>query len=1285
MACVKGEITNLLAIMRFVPDFCPVPDLVSPRQHINAFKSLFEALLVCSDIRAVDFWTPFLSLIQAPDVLETISGVALSSVHKFLLYGFLAAEDGETLNRIVESVVKCTMPVVYSSSEEVVLMKLLHVFLECLKSPVSDGISDVNMWAMFQMCFEVFEKGKMSELLKKTVQNTMLQMLVIVFRRLGVPEVSQGYGIPCLMEILKHLSMLIGWSDKEDPLVKEKRCLGLFLLNTCLETAGESIGNFDELVRVIQDNLCKSLLVNSMTDDLFILSLTLRVVFNLFMSVKRHLKVQLEVFFNSIHLKIAGNYEDTQDPSLFQRSELALESIIDFCREPSLILELYSNYDCDMHFANLFETLAKFLCKHAYPLNKKVNRLNELCIEGLQAILTSIAMRCSQTEALPPAESSSYREQRALKGKVMTAAEVFNASYKTFIPKLQEMGLLPKPADAVTVARFLKENPAVDKDMLGEYLGKPDDFNKEVLYEFINLFDLSSFRIDMALKTVNSAFRMPGEAQIIARYIEAFSSVYYKAHSDVYADETAAYILAYSIIQLNTDLHNPGVKFRMTVDDYIRNVRGTNGKKDFPRDMLEGIYENIKNEEIKVYYLVHHVDHAELEDPAMADNKWEGILSRAKMTGNYSMLSDFILHPAGENEKDMFDILWESGILGAFLSVLECAEEPKAFKSIISVIVDMGKICAYFSLSEHITKMFTAFAHVVLRAQDSVLLFKEDKRAWTALEVLIRTALATRNSLTTAWQWLVAVVLKLHSLQILPQTMVELDDFIDAEGRLLPCGPDSETEQSDPDSILPEGSKTPVAQIIEEQLQEEATGIWSSFTRILGIQSAPQRKPEEIVLRIREELRPKVKAIGLPALFGSLRTISPESLDGLLKALTLFSRESPVEFSVILSLELLTNTVLSAYKQLSQTQWTAVTQLLDQLIRSEDYQYKSERAFISLLRIAIRYHEEVPALEDALLSVLQYLTQIPAPMLSKFAERVAAGLLILVRSSSNEFVTSSACSWKTLLGLLQRLLVFESSCASSFEILTHIIQEIPNLPKFELTMFEETLELVLSFIKRADASCARISQGISLIFLMYTTISTRYTSDITLYLWKHVIAHIGKLCQEHRRDLRVRAYGLLQDIILGEVSSHLQESWDMWKDCFEHVLFPLVIEPFVITKDMLRGANSEITSYLKAEYEQSRERAVGLICKAFLSKLRLIRQSTDFYVFWMRLIKLVSQTVKQGDEVNERTYEIIKNLLLVLKTEEEYPPEVWIATWEQVGLPTLRQELEPVPEVQVST
>ncbi len=63
--------------------------------------------------------------------------------------------------------------------------------------------------------------------------------------------------------------------------------------------------------------------------------------------MKKHLKVQLEVFFSSIHLKIAGNFEESKEPDIYQRSELALESLVDFCREPSLVLELYTNYDCD--------------------------------------------------------------------------------------------------------------------------------------------------------------------------------------------------------------------------------------------------------------------------------------------------------------------------------------------------------------------------------------------------------------------------------------------------------------------------------------------------------------------------------------------------------------------------------------------------------------------------------------------------------------------------------------------------------------------------------------------------------------------------------------------------------------------------------------------------------------------------------------------------------------------------------------------------------------------------
>lgn len=133
--CVKGEIYNMLAIMRFVPNFSATPDLVRYMQYIAEFKELFENLLVCSDIDSVDFWTPFLKIIQAGDVSGPITGVALSSIHKFLLYEFLSQRSGFTLNNIVNSVVQCNFHKNFSSSDEVVLMKLLHVFLECLRSP----------------------------------------------------------------------------------------------------------------------------------------------------------------------------------------------------------------------------------------------------------------------------------------------------------------------------------------------------------------------------------------------------------------------------------------------------------------------------------------------------------------------------------------------------------------------------------------------------------------------------------------------------------------------------------------------------------------------------------------------------------------------------------------------------------------------------------------------------------------------------------------------------------------------------------------------------------------------------------------------------------------------------------------------------------------------------------------------------------------------------------------------------------------------------------------------
>ena len=51
---------------------------------------------------------------------------------------------------------------------------------------------------------------------------------------------------------------------------------------------------------------------------------------------------------------------------------------------------------------------------------------------------------------------------------------------------------------------------------------------------------------------------------------------------------------------LHTDLHNPQVKKRMSVDEFVRNNRGIDNGKDLPREFLEEVYANIRDKKVRV-------------------------------------------------------------------------------------------------------------------------------------------------------------------------------------------------------------------------------------------------------------------------------------------------------------------------------------------------------------------------------------------------------------------------------------------------------------------------------------------------------------------------------------------------------------------------------------------------------------------------------------------------------------------------------------------------------------
>lgn len=61
-----------------------------------------------------------------------------------------------------------------------------------------------------------------------------------------------------------------------------------------------------------------------------------------------------------------------------------------------------------------------------------------------------------------------------------------------------------------------------------------------------------------------NGFRLPGEAQKIDRLMEKFAERFVNCNPEAFKSADVAYVLAYSVIMLNTDAHNPQVKAKMS-------------------------------------------------------------------------------------------------------------------------------------------------------------------------------------------------------------------------------------------------------------------------------------------------------------------------------------------------------------------------------------------------------------------------------------------------------------------------------------------------------------------------------------------------------------------------------------------------------------------------------------------------------------------------------------------------------------------------------------------------
>jgi Sec7-like guanine-nucleotide exchange factor len=162
------------------------------------------------------------------------------------------------------------------------------------------------------------------------------------------------------------------------------------------------------------------------------------------------------------------------------------------------------------------------------------------------------------------------RAARTQKQRIEEAKVAFARKPSKGLAAFEELGLVEHTA--VDIAALFRKMDGLDMTSIGAYIGLRHDFNREVLSHYVASFDFTSMELDLAMRKFLSTFRLPGEAEIVDRILERFAERYFEQNrTSVFENADTAYVMAFSIMMLSTDLHNPSQKKKMTAEEWLSN------------------------------------------------------------------------------------------------------------------------------------------------------------------------------------------------------------------------------------------------------------------------------------------------------------------------------------------------------------------------------------------------------------------------------------------------------------------------------------------------------------------------------------------------------------------------------------------------------------------------------------------------------------------------------------------------------------------------------------------
>lgn len=693
----------------------------------------------------------------------------------------------------------------------------------------------------------------------------------------------EPYALPSIKELFRVLIDLLDPHDKThtDPM----RIMALRIIDVALEVAGPWIAKQPVLAGLVQDDMCRHLFQLVRSDNMVLLNSSLRVAGTLLATCRQLLKLQQELFLSylvaCLHPRVDIPQEPGIDPSLYEgvpqspklvkpapsqpssgrstpvpikdRQKLGLEggtrrpeareamveNIGTLVRIPSFMVELFVNYDCEVDRQDLCEDMVGLLSRNAFPDSATWSTTNvpPLCLDSLLTFVQFMAERLDQE---PPAWTKErldkMRLQRVRKKIIKSGASKFNDDPKAGVAYLVRNGIIENPDEPVQVAQFLKGTSHVSKKVLGEFLTKRS--NERLLTAFIGLFNFEQKRIDEALREVLGSFRLPGESALIERIVSTFTEKYCRtAAPEEIADKDAAFVLTYAIIMLNTDLYNPNVtktQKRMTCEDFSRNLRGVNAGKDFAPELLQDIYDAIKDNEI--------ILPDEHENKHAFEYAWKELLMK---TADAGMLE---LCESNAFDAEMFKATWKP-IIATLCYVFMSASEDAVFSRIVVGFDQCAQIAAKYGLTEAFDRIVYSVSQISglaaevppstslntevqvgkkrIMVSEMAVRLGRDFRSQLATVLLFRILSGNENAVRDTWIYVVRMLRNLFVNSLITLPKIE-------ESKLQDLG------------AIP---LQPPSQVIDRDGRLSDSGIFSTFTSYLSSYAAddpPEPSEEEL-------------------------------------------------------------------------------------------------------------------------------------------------------------------------------------------------------------------------------------------------------------------------------------------------------------------------------------------------------------------------------------------------------------------------------------------------------